>query len=267
MEFGGFNARGGNTALDVGGFSKKAQSLQELSSSITSVQTAISGISSSFDQAAQSAAMFAETVTSTLETIQSTVSSVSSTIGSEFSSGFQTASSASSSMASSVIADMQAIESAANAAASAVSSVGSSGGGGFGGFGLFASGGYTGNAPTNRPTGIVHGQEFVVPADATRKYRPMLEAMRAGRSINTGAVPTVLGSAGGSINVQIDNYGRSNFEVQQLSPSDIRIIAREESKRVVRKETGAIVASGLANPNSQVSKSLGNSTQTVRRRS
>lgn len=267
----GGNKSAGNPILDIGNVGKQAsQSIQELTSAITAVQGAISGISASFEQVGQSAATFSQTITTSLQSIQESVPSITSSISSEFSNAFATATSASASMASSVIANMQAIESAARSAASATSSVGGSrlgGGGGGLGFGLFASGGYTGDMPTNRPVGIVHGQEFVVPADATAKYRPMLEAMRAGRSINVGAVPTVVGSSGGGgINVQIDNYGNSQFEVQQLSASEIRIIAREESRRVVRKETGAIVANGITNPNSQVSKSLGNSTQTLRRR-
>lgn len=266
----GAGASAGNPILDIGNVGKQAsQSMQELTSSIAAVQSAITGISTSFEQAGQSAGMFSESVTTSLQSIQESSSTIASSIGTEFSTAFGTATSAASSMASSVISSMQAIESAAYSAASAVSSVGGgAGGGGFGGFGMFALGGYTGNAPTNRPAGIVHGQEFVVPADATAKYRPMLEAMRAGRSINVGAVPTVVGgSGGGGINVQIDNYGNSQFEVQQLSPSEIRIIAREESRRIVQKETGSIVANGIANPNSQVSKSLSNSTQTLRRRS
>ncbi len=267
----GGNKSAGNPILNIGNVGKQAsQSIQELTSAITAVQGAISGISASFEQVGQSAATFSQTITTSLQSIQESVPSITSSISSEFSNAFATTTSASASMASSVIANMQAIESAARSAASATSSVGGSrlgGGGGGLGFGLFASGGYTGDMPTNRPVGIVHGQEFVVPADATAKYRPMLEAMRAGRSINVGAVPTVVGSSGGGgINVQIDNYGNSQFEVQQLSASEIRIIAREESRRVVRKETGAIVANGIANPNSQVSKSLGNSTQTLRRR-
>jgi hypothetical protein len=51
--------------------------------------------------------------------------------------------------------------------------------GGVGG-GLFASGGYTGDRSTRAPAGIVHGQEFVINAQATRKHRALLENINRG---------------------------------------------------------------------------------------
>lgn len=47
----------------------------------------------------------------------------------------------------------------------------------------FAAGGYTGNGGIGQEAGVVHGQEFVVNAAATRQNRAMLEAMNAGRAI------------------------------------------------------------------------------------
>lgn len=47
----------------------------------------------------------------------------------------------------------------------------------------FAAGGYTGDSPIGQPAGIVHGQEFVMNAAATRQNRTTLEAMNAGRAI------------------------------------------------------------------------------------
>jgi hypothetical protein len=44
----------------------------------------------------------------------------------------------------------------------------------------FASGGYTGDQPVGRAAGIVHGQEFVVNAKATRQHRDLLEAINRG---------------------------------------------------------------------------------------
>lgn len=62
--------------------------------------------------------------------------------------------------------------------------------GGFGSIlsGLFrlpglAGGGYTGNGGTNQVSGVVHGREFVTNARATEQYRPILEAMNAGRDL------------------------------------------------------------------------------------
>jgi hypothetical protein len=47
----------------------------------------------------------------------------------------------------------------------------------------YAAGGYTGNGGVGETAGVVHGQEFVVNAAATRRNRDTLEAMNAGRAI------------------------------------------------------------------------------------
>lgn len=47
----------------------------------------------------------------------------------------------------------------------------------------FAAGGYTGERARNSVAGVVHGQEFVVRADMTAKYRDLLEAMNSGKDI------------------------------------------------------------------------------------
>jgi hypothetical protein len=43
----------------------------------------------------------------------------------------------------------------------------------------FADGGYTGSLGTQQVAGVVHGQEFVVNADATSRYRGLLEAINS----------------------------------------------------------------------------------------
>lgn len=92
----------------------------------------------------------------------------------------------------------------------------------------------------------------------------MLEAMNNGAKITP---ITAQGTQGGSVRVTIENYGTSkDFEVQQISATDVRIIARDEARQVVRNDTSGIVAAELRNPNSTVSKSLGQNTQTQRRR-
>ncbi|MEM9043517.1 MAG: hypothetical protein AAGC81_02395 [Pseudomonadota bacterium] len=45
----------------------------------------------------------------------------------------------------------------------------------------FQSGGFTGNGAKDEVSGVVHGQEFVMNSEATRRNRPALEAMNAGR--------------------------------------------------------------------------------------
>ncbi|MCB9993123.1 MAG: phage tail length tape measure family protein [Hyphomicrobiaceae bacterium] len=64
---------------------------------------------------------------------------------------------------------------------------------GFGSYG-FASGGYTGNLPSNRVAGIVHGGEYVLNAAATRRIGVgNLNAMNAGASAGTSRVVIELG--------------------------------------------------------------------------
>lgn len=50
----------------------------------------------------------------------------------------------------------------------------------------FEAGGYTGNMGTGQVAGVVHGQEFVANADATKRNRAALEAMNAGATIGGG---------------------------------------------------------------------------------
>lgn len=125
----------------------------------------------------------------------------------------------------------------------------------------FREGGYTGEGGLGDIAGVVHGKEFVVNAQATAANRPMLEAMNRGATVTAPA-----GTA--QVNVSIENYGTSkDFEVQRLSESEIRIIARDEARQAVRNEAPAVISAEINNPNSSVSKSLGRNTQTQRRRS
>lgn len=121
----------------------------------------------------------------------------------------------------------------------------------------FQTGGYTGEMGVGQVAGVVHGKEFVMNAEATARNRPALEAMNRGASVGTGA----------QVNVSIENYGTSkDFEVQQLSETDIRIIARDEARSAVRTEAPSVISAEIGNPNSGVSKSLARNTQTQRRR-
>lgn len=53
--------------------------------------------------------------------------------------------------------------------------------------GGFMDGGYTGNGPRGQSAGVVHGQEFVVNSAATARNRALLEAINAGRDVQTGS--------------------------------------------------------------------------------
>lgn len=122
----------------------------------------------------------------------------------------------------------------------------------------YITGGYTGDGAATQIAGVAHGQEFVVNRSATAKNRQTLEAMNRGQTI---------GSNGGGVTVEIQNYGTSkNFVVDQMSPSQIRIIARDEAESVVAAKAPAIVAADMDNPNSRTSKSLARNLRASRNR-
>lgn len=125
-------------------------------------------------------------------------------------------------------------------------------------FGGFASGGYTGNMGTNEVSGFVHGQEFVTNANATRKYRPILEAMNDGKSIS---MPGSKDSGGMKV-IVINNAPGVEFETRQLSEKEVEVIA----SRVVKKEAPQVFANDLNNPNGKSSKAISNNLNAQRRR-
>lgn len=85
--------------------------------------------------------------------------------------------------------------------------------------GLFAKGGYTGNASTNAPAGVVHGQEFVVNAAATKKNRALLEAMNSGKMLSQASVSSVsTGQSGGTMqNSKIELVLSPDLQVRILN--------------------------------------------------
>lgn len=113
----------------------------------------------------------------------------------------------------------------------------------------FYTGGYTGNIGTRDVAGVVHGQEYVLNAEATKRVgRGTLDALNNGGTLG-----------GGGVNVTIQNYGTSKaFEVQQLDANTVRIIARDEARNAV--------ATDLQNPNSQISKAASQNLNAPRRR-
>lgn len=68
--------------------------------------------------------------------------------------------------------------------------------------------------------------------------------------------------AGGGINITIENHTSAKFEVQQLSESEVRIIARDE----VAKGAAKASAAEFSNPNSSMSKGLKQNYQVEPRR-
>jgi len=56
----------------------------------------------------------------------------------------------------------------------------------------FSAGGFTGLGDLNQVMGVVHGREFVAHAEATRRWRPQLEMMNAGRDPFTSGNPVLV---------------------------------------------------------------------------
>ena len=133
----------------------------------------------------------------------------------------------------------------------------------------FMKGGYTGDLPTTAAAGIVHGQEYVFDAASTRAIGvDNLEAMRQGAGYGSGRKSSATGAKiMGGLTVNIENYGTSkDFEVQQISEEEVRVIARDEASSAVKKEAPGIVAADIGNPNGRVSKAISNGFNTTRKR-
>lgn len=118
----------------------------------------------------------------------------------------------------------------------------------------FSAGGYTGGSPLGSVAGVVHGQEYVLNAAATKRLGVQnLDRMNKGMSWNQ---PTM--------NVTVHNSEVPNvaFEVNQVSHSDVEIIAR----RVVATEAPNVIAQDISNPSSRTSRSLTTHTTATRKR-
>jgi tape measure domain-containing protein len=119
----------------------------------------------------------------------------------------------------------------------------------------FASGGYTGNMGVNEPAGIVHGQEFVLNADATRRMGKQNLDM-----INKGATPVSASQA--PMQVILNNNAGVIVETNQLSPTQVEVMIN----KAIRDQTGRVVAGAINDPNSTVSRSLQKNLDNGRRR-
>ncbi|AEO01019.1 phage tail tape measure [Psychrobacter phage Psymv2] len=93
----------------------------------------------------------------------------------------------------------------------------------------FMAGGYTGNYATNQPVGPVHGKEFVAHADATRKYRPELEAMNNGTYDRQSSAPNV------NVNVTVSMDGNSSVESNSAYGKQIGQVIAAAAVSEVRK--------------------------------
>ena len=132
----------------------------------------------------------------------------------------------------------------------------------------FMTGGYTGSMATDQIAGVVHGQEYVFDADATKRIGVHnLEALRNG-NISLSGRSSKGGSISSGVNITIQNYANGvTHEVEQIDEDNIRIIARQEAQAVVTKQAGRVVAGELSNPNSPVSKAISSNIQAKRKTS
>lgn len=112
----------------------------------------------------------------------------------------------------------------------------------------FKTGGYTGNGGVSDVAGVVHGKEYVLNAEATKRV-----GVGTLNAINNGA------SFGGGITVNIVNNGTPQaYDVQQINENTVKIIATD----IVNKE----VTRQLSAPNSPISKGIKQNFNTSNRR-
>lgn len=127
------------------------------------------------------------------------------------------------SMASSIISEIMRV-----AAAKLVANIFSGGTAGFFGKLLgFSSGGYTGNGGRNEIAGVVHGQEMVINAEATRKNRALLEAINSGRSVSPSSITTPSASVSGANRMIVEVVG-------EVSGQNLRIVQKRTEQKQVR---------------------------------
>lgn len=93
----------------------------------------------------------------------------------------------------------------------------------------YKTGGYTGNAPQNQIVGFVHGQEQVMNAPTTRKYRPELEAMSNGTYERQSSAPNI------NVNVTITSDGSSSIEASSQQGKQIGQVIATATANEVRK--------------------------------
>jgi hypothetical protein len=87
------------------------------------------------------------------------------------------------------------------------------------------------------------------------------------KALNSGATVSSTSQAGSrvSLNVEVIHDSSTNIQIERLSETQVRVIARQEAQQIVTDQTPGLVAGQISNPNSKVSKSLQQHT-TVRPR-
>ena len=107
----------------------------------------------------------------------------------------------------------------------------------------FKDGGYTGNYGTSQVAGVVHGKEFVVNAEGTRRNRAALEAMNSGATLSGG---------GGMVQPIVNVY------TLEGETADVKTNADGSLDIRIRKVAGDYLRNELSSQNSQTSKAIKN---------
>lgn len=107
----------------------------------------------------------------------------------------------------------------------------------------FQTGGYTGDMGVSTVAGVVHGQEYVMNAEATRRIGVgNLERMASG------------GSVGGGVNVQVHNYATgTKVQTEQLDENTVRLIISDELDQQFPTRMAGELASDYSDSNSILS--------------
>lgn len=108
----------------------------------------------------------------------------------------------------------------------------------------FKSGGYTGSGGTSDVAGVVHGQEFVVNAAATKRNRPMLEAMNAGggvASVNQNSQ----NAGGGSAQIVMVSFDIDNNIQVTGSNGDSSADSLEKAATAISQKTQADIMDSI----------------------
>jgi hypothetical protein len=119
----------------------------------------------------------------------------------------------------------------------------------------FEQGGFTGTGGRKQVAGVVHGQEFVFDADATKRIGVRtLEAMRSGGMAPSAPASAPPSSGGNRPAVVIRPQPGVFVEERRTSAGEIELIAR----RVVAEDAPKAVARDIkGSPNSTTSKAMG----------
>lgn len=109
----------------------------------------------------------------------------------------------------------------------------------------FKSGGYTGSVGTSEVAGVVHGQEFVVNAAATRKHRATLEAMNNGGSVAAVNQNSEGASGGGGGGVVMVAFDINNVINVQGGSGDSSADSLEKAATAISQKTQADIMDSI----------------------